>query len=143
MFPKLNSVISVLNGFEAHELCAGCGGFVDVFPVDAAGDDFVVSLEEDAAVAEVVEERVDGRFDVEGVEPKGEDAGFALAFGIEIFDFEFFFFRDGVEAGVSVEKVGDEGEVEFWVAGDQGCGGEEFAAVEPVCVLEYLFGSLE
>lgn len=89
-----------------------------MLPVDAAGDDFVVGLEEDIAVAEVVEQRVNGRFDVEGVEPKGKDTGLAFAFGVEVLDFEFFFFGDGVEAGVCVEEVGDEGEVEFRVAGD-------------------------
>lgn len=112
-------------------------------PVDAAGHDFVVGLEENITVAEVVEERVDGRFDVEGVEPEGEDTGFALAFGVEVFDFELFFLGDGIEAWVGVEEVGDESEVEFRVAGDQGGRGKEFAAVEPFCVLENLLGSLQ
>lgn len=44
-----------------------------------------------------------------------------------------------------VEEVGDEGEVEFGVAGDEGGRGQEFAAgwVEPVGVLEDLFGALQ
>ncbi len=44
---------------------------------------------------------------------------------------------------MGVEKVGDEGEVEFWVAGDEGGGGEEFAAGELVGVVEDLFGAGE
>ena len=88
-------------------------------PVDAARDDFVVGLQEDGAVAEVVKEGVHGWLDVEGVEPEGEDSGFPLAFGVEVFYFEFFFFGDGVEAGVSVEEVGNEGKIQLWIAGDK------------------------
>ena len=80
-------------------------------PVYAAGDDFVVGLQEDGTVAEVVEERVDRGLDIEGVEPKGEDAGFAFAFRVEVFDLGLFFFGDGVEARVGIEEVGDEGQV--------------------------------
>ncbi len=102
LFAELDGVVCVFDGFETHQFAA-FAGFVDVLPVDAAGDHFVVSLEENAAVAEVVEEGVHCWADIEGVEPEGEDAGFALAFGVEVFDFEFFFFRDGVEAWVGVE----------------------------------------
>lgn len=42
-----------------------------------------------------------------------------------------------------VEEVSYEGEVELRVAGDEGGGGEEFAAAKGVCVLEYLLGTLE
>ena len=80
-------------------------------PVHAAGDDLVVGLEEDEPVAEVVEEGHHGRLDVEGVQPQGEDAGLALALGVEVIDVGLFFLRDGVQAGVGVEEVGDEGEV--------------------------------
>ena len=141
LFSELDGIVGVLDGFEAHQLGTRAG-LVDVLPVDAAGDDFIVGLQQDRAIAEIIEERVDGRLHVEGVEPEGKDAGFALAFGVEIFDFELLFFGDGVEAGVGVEKVGDEGEVEFRVAGDEGGWGEEFAAVEFVGVLENLFGAL-
>ena len=112
-------------------------------PVDAPFDHLVVGLEEDGPVAEVVEEGVDGGLDIEAVEPKGEDAGFAFAFGIKVFDLGFFFFGDGIEAGVRVEEVGDEGEVEFRVAGDEGGGGEEFAAGELIGVGKDLFRALE
>lgn len=42
-----------------------------------------------------------------------------------------------------VEEIRDKGEVEFRVAGDEGGGGEEFAAVELVGVVEDLFGALQ
>jgi hypothetical protein len=102
LFAKLDGIVCVFDGFETHQFAA-FPGFVDVLPIDAAGYDFVVGLEENAAVAEVVEEGIHCRAHVEGVEPEGEDAGFALAFGVEVFDFEFFFFRDGVQTGVGVE----------------------------------------
>ena len=41
-----------------------------------------------------------------------------------------------------VEEVGDEGEVEFRVAGYEGGRGQEFAAGEAVGVCEDLFGAL-
>ena len=65
-------------------------------PVDAAGEDLVVGLQEDGAVAKVVKEGVHRRLHVEGVEPESEDAGFALTFGVEVFDLGFFLFGDGV-----------------------------------------------
>ena len=42
-----------------------------------------------------------------------------------------------------VEEVGDEGEIEFGVAGYEGCRGEEFAAVESVRILKDELGPLE
>ena len=86
LLAELDGVVGVLDGLEAHELAAAGGGLVDVAEVDAARHDFVVRLQEDGAVAEVVEEGVHGGLDVEGVEPEGEDAGLALAFGVEVFD---------------------------------------------------------
>ena len=112
-------------------------------PVHAAFDYFVVGLHEDGAVAQVVEEGVHGWLHVEGVEPEGEDAGFALTFRVEVVDLGFFLFGDGIEAGVRVEEVGDEGEVKFWVTGYEGGGGEEFAAGEAVGVLKDELGALE
>jgi hypothetical protein len=44
---------------------------------------------------------------------------------------------------MSVEEVGHEGEIELRVAGDEGCRGEEFPALEFVGVVEDLFGALE
>lgn len=72
-------------------------------PVDAAFDYFVVSLEEDGPVAEVIKQGIDGRLDVQAVEPESEDAGFALAFGVKVLDLGFFFFSDGVETWMGVK----------------------------------------
>ena len=112
-------------------------------PVDAAGDHLVVGLQQHGAVAQVVEEGDHRRPHVERVEPQCEDAGLALALGVEVFDVGFFFLGDWVEPRVVVEEVGYEGEVELRVAGDEGGGREEFAAVELVGIVEYLFGALE
>ena len=43
---------------------------------------------------------------------------------------------------MGVEEVGYEGEIEFWVASDEGCWGEELAAVELVGIGENLLSSL-
>jgi hypothetical protein len=100
-------------------------------------------LQQHAAVLEVLEEGLHDGLDVERVEPEREDAGFALALGVEVFDVGFFLLRDRVQAWVRVEEVGDEGEVKLWVAGDERAGRKEFAAVEPVGVLQDLLGALE
>ena len=160
LLADFHSVIRVLHGFEARHpgfdgqvrlirvLASGRDGvggrFVGVAPVDATGDHFVVGLEQDGAVFEVVEEADDCRLDIERVEPECEDAGFALAFGVEVVDFLLFFLGDGVQAWMVVEEVGDEGEVELGVAGDEGGGCQEFATgwVEAVGVLEDLLGAL-
>ena len=160
LLADFDGVVGILDCFEAAHArfdrqvlfirVLGCRGdgvgrwLVDVPPVDAAGDHFVVGLEQDRAVFQVVEEGHHGGLDVKAVEPEGEDAGFALAFGVEVFDFLLFFLRDGVEARVVVEEIGDEGEVEFGIAGDERCWSQEFAAwwVEAVGVLEDLLGAL-
>ena len=114
-------------------------------PVHAAGDDFVVGLEKDGAIFQIIEEGNDSRLNIKGIEPEREDTGFTLAFRIEVFDFGLFFFGDGVEAWVVVEEVRHESKVELGVAGYQGRWCQEFAAgrVEAVGVLEDLFGALE
>jgi len=43
---------------------------------------------------------------------------------------------------VVIEEIGDEGQIEFGVAGDKRGGGQEFAAVELISVGEDLFGTL-
>ena len=112
-------------------------------PVDAAWDDLVVGLQEDGAVSQVIEEGYDGGLDVKGIEPEGEDAGFALAFGVKVFDLRLFFFGDGIETRVGVKEVGNKGEVQFGIAGNKGCGGEELAAFELIGVVKDLLCSLE
>lgn len=112
-------------------------------PIYAAGNHFVVGLEEDASIAEIVEKGVNGWLDVQRVEPKGENTSFTLAFRIEIFDLKFLFFGNRVEARVSVEKISNEGEVEFGVSSYKRRRRKKFAAVESVSILEDLFGTLE
>jgi hypothetical protein len=118
-------------------------GSVHVTHVDTAGNDLVVGLQENGAVAEVVEEGDDGRLDVEGVEPKGEDTCFALAFGIEVFDLLLLLLGDGVQTRVGVEQVRNKGKVELRVTGHERGRGKELAALELVGVLQDLFSSLK
>jgi hypothetical protein len=109
-----------------------------VFPVDTSGDDFVKGLEKDTAVFEVFEETLHRWVDVETVEPEGEYSGFTLAFGIKVFDFGFFGFVERVEAGVSVEEICDEGEIQFGVSGDKRGGCEILSTVQFVRILKDL-----
>ena len=111
-------------------------------PVDAAGDDLVVGLKQDGAVLEVLEEGLHDGFDVQRVEPESEDARFALALGVKIFNLGLLFLGDGVQAGVCVEQVGHESEVELWVTRNKRCRGQELAAVKGIGVLEYHLGAL-
>ena len=112
-------------------------------PVYAAGNHFVVGLEKNITIVEIVEEGVNGWLDVQRVEPKGENTSLTLAFRIEVFDLEFLFFGNRVEARVSVEKISNEGEVEFGISGYKRRGRKELAAVQSVSILENLFGTLE
>ena len=52
-----------------------------------------------------------------------EDVDFTFVFGVKIFDctivFGFLFVEPRGETGPGVEEVGDEGEVEMWVSGDE------------------------
>ena len=95
LFAEFDGIIRVFDGFKAHQFTA-FSGLVYMPPVHATFDDFVVSLEEDAAVAKVVEEGIHGWLDIEGIKPKGENACFPLAFCIEVFDDKFLFFGDRV-----------------------------------------------
>lgn len=86
-------------------------------PINASRDDFVVSLEEYAAVPKVIEERVDGWLDIERIKPKREDTGFAFTLCVKVFNYELLLFGDGVQARVGIEEVGNKGKVEFGVSG--------------------------
>lgn len=112
-------------------------------PIDTTRDNFIVSLEEYAAVTKVIEERIDGRLNIKGIKPKRKDASFAFTFCIKIFHFKFLFFRDRIEAWVSIEQIGDEGKVEFRVSSYERRWGEKFATIKSVGILKNLFGSLE
>lgn len=78
-------------------------------PIYAAGNHFVVGLKENIAIAEIVEEGINGRLNIQRVEPKSKNTSFTLAFRIKVFDLEFLFFGNRVEARVSVEKISNEG----------------------------------
>ena len=104
-------------------------------PIHAAGNYFVVGLEENVAIAEIVEERVNSGLDVQRVEPKGENTSFTLAFRIEVFHLELLFFGNRVEAGMSIEKISNEGEVELGISGYKGRRGKELAAIQAVSIL--------
>ena len=112
-------------------------------PIDASRDDFIVSLEEYAAVPKVIEEGVNGWLDIERVKPKREDTGFAFTLCVKVFYLELLLFSDGVEAWVGIEEVGDKGKVEFRVPSYKRCWGEKFATIESVGVLEDLFSTLK
>lgn len=112
-------------------------------PIDASFDDFIVRLEENGTVAEVVKQGIHGWLDIQRIKPKSKDTGFTLAFGVKIFDLLFLFLGDGIKSWMGIEEVGDKGKVEFWVTGYEGGWRKEFAAVESVGVLKDLFGSLE
>ena len=88
----------------------------------ASGNDFVVGLKEYTAITEIIIEGVDRWLDVERIKPKREYTSFALSFGVEVFNFEFLFFCNRVEARVCVEKVGNESKIEFGVACYKGSG---------------------
>jgi len=72
-------------------------------PIYTARDDFVVGLEEDRTIFQVVEETRYSGLDIQGVEPKCEYTRLTLAFRIEIFDLCFLFFGYGIETWVVVE----------------------------------------
>ena len=56
-------------------------------PIDASGNDFVIGLEENTTISEIIKEGINGWLNIQRVQPQGENTGFSLAFGIEIFDF--------------------------------------------------------
>ena len=57
---------------------------------------------------------------VEGVEPQGEDTGFALAFCVEVVDICLLLFCDRVKTRVRVEEVGNESKIELGVSSYKG-----------------------
>ena len=166
LFPELHRVIRVLDLLEPGECALIRGdpnvlcflapvqrrsrrpcvalGFRDASPDDRAREDLVKGLEDDQPVFDVLKEVEYAWFDAERVEPEGKDTGFAFAFCVEIFDgaivFGFLFVERG-EAGPGVEEVGDKGEIEAGVSGDEGGGGEVFATADGGGVLEDLFGA--
>jgi hypothetical protein len=138
LLSELHGVVGVLDGLESHQLASVSRGLVDMSPVYGAGDDFIVGLKQDGSVPEIVEQGVDGRLDVQRVEPEGEDASLALTLCIKIVNFNLLFLCQGIETRVRVEEMSDEGKVEFGVSSNQGLGREELATSDLVGVLQNL-----
>lgn len=90
--------------------------------IDTTRNDFIVGLEKYATITKIVVEGVDRWLDIKRIQPKGKDTGFALAFSIEVLNFEFFFFSNRVKARVCVEEIGNESKIKFGVTGYKGCG---------------------
>lgn len=143
LLAQFDGVVRVLDGLEAHQFPTGRRRLVDVTPVHASGDDFLIRLQEDGAISEIIEEGIDGRPNVEGIEPQGEDTRFTLSLGIKIFDFELFFFGNGIQAWVRVEQIRDKGQVELRIAGHEGRRSQKFATPKLVGMLKHLLGLLD
>lgn len=120
-------------------------GFAHTTPKHAAFDNLVEGLKQDIPVANIIEEGDHRRPHIKTVEPESEDAGFAVALGVEIFHFDLYllFVCDGFESRVVVEEVSDEGEVELGVTANKRFWCQEFAAAEFVSFLKDLFSALE
>lgn len=112
-------------------------------PINTTRDNFIVSLKEYATVPKVIEERIDRWLNIEGIKPKRKDTSFAFTFRIKIFHFKFLFFSDRIETWVGIEKIGDEGKIEFRVSSYERRWGEKLATIKSVGVLKNLLGSLE
>jgi hypothetical protein len=68
---------------DCHGVPLGLG---DASPNDRDGENLVGRLKDDQAVFEVLEQVEHDWIDAERVKPERKDAGFAFAFGVEIFD---------------------------------------------------------
>ena len=112
-------------------------------PDDAARKHLVEGLQDDEAVLEVLEQVEHAGLNAERVEPEREDAGLAFALRVEILDDTVvlrLLLVEGLETRVRVEEVGDEGEVQARVAGEQRRGREVLPAADVRGVLQDLFG---
>jgi hypothetical protein len=67
LFAEFDCVVGIFNGFEMRHVASAGGFLVHVAPIDTVGNDFVVGLEEDLSVAEVVEKADYGGLDVKRV----------------------------------------------------------------------------
>ena len=110
--------------------------------VNASWYDLVVRLHENGAVSEVVEERINGRLDVETVQPKRKHTSFSFAFCVKVVDLKLIFLGERVKPWMGVEEICDERQIELRVSSDQGCWSQEFTAIEFLGVLKDLLGPL-
>ncbi|PAK71775.1 hypothetical protein B8W95_13060, partial [Staphylococcus pasteuri] len=86
----------------------------------------------------VLEQVVHARINIERVEPERKHPRLAFALGIKLFNHRLFVLFERFESGPRVEQVGDEGEVELGIAGDEGRRGQVLAATDRVGVLQDL-----
>lgn len=142
LLADFDGIVCVFDSLETHEFVAAGGTLVDMAPLYRARNDLVIGLEQNGTVTEVVEKGDDSGLDVQTVEPEGENTSLTLTFSIKVFNIGLFFFGNGIKTGVGVEQVGDKGKVELGVTSDEGFGGQEFATVELVGIVEDLFGAL-
>lgn len=142
LLAEFDGVVCVFDGLESHEFVAVCGALVRVSPIDGSGNDFVVGLEENGSVAEVVEEGYNGRLNVQGVEPQSENTCFPLTLGVKVFNVSLLFLGDWVKTRMLVEEVGNKGEIELGVTSNERMRAEEFAAAQLVSVVQNLLCSL-
>lgn len=92
---------------------------------------------------EVLKEIVNPRLDIERVQPKRKYSRLPLSLSIKLLHNRNFNLLERLKSRVGVEQMSNESQVELWVAGDERRGREVLSAVDRVCVLEDLLGSLE
>jgi len=135
LLAEIYSVVAVLNLLELVQRLLG----VDLGPINGSWVNLVHDLQDDQTVTQVSEQVVHEGIDAERVHPQGKGTRLAGSLGSKepFLELGLFGFGEGLEAGVGVEQVGDEGQVELGVAGNNVAGLEELAAAELVSVLEH------
>jgi len=110
--------------------------------VDGVRNDLLISLKQHGTIAEIIEERNNGRLDIQTVEPQGKDSGFTLPLCIEVLDFKFLLLGNRVKSRVVVEEISHESQVELWVSCNKRLGCQEFAATKLVSFLKNCLSSV-
>lgn len=79
------------------------------------------------------------RVNVQRVEPQSEDSCLTLSFRVKVLDLgRRFIFGERREAGMSVEKVGDEGKIELRITRTHRTGGQVFATADSIGIVQHL-----
>lgn len=89
---------------------------------------------------EILEEIINPRINIQRIQPKRENPRFPFSLCIKVFNHGTFILFEGFKTRPSVEQVGDKGEVEFGVSGDEGRWGEVLATTDRVGVGKDLDG---
>ncbi len=93
-------------------------------------------MQDDGTVFEVLEEVVNAGFDVQTVEPEGEDTGFALSFRVKVLDFDRWCFLKRLEARPGVEEMRNKRQVQLGISSDHRSGSQVLAATDGVSTLK-------